>query len=96
MTVRRPSHTEDLEQIDRYERIAHALVRNGMDPNLVDKVILTSTLSEMIAAIDRLDKTLRETDGTDGDGDRNTRAIPRRHPSLVERYLERRNQRRVL
>ena len=55
MTFRRPSHAEDLAQIDRYKRITHTLAHRGMDPNLVDKVILTSTISALIAAIDRLD-----------------------------------------
>jgi|GEM_PF-984216 len=93
MTVRRPSHAEDLAQIDRYKRIAHTLAHRGMDPNLVDKVILTSTISALIAAIDRLDQTLQETAGSDGDGDRNTRAIPRRDHSIVQKYLDRRKQR---
>ena len=93
MTFRRPSQDEDLAQIDRYKRIAHTLAHRGMDPNLVDKVILTSTISALIAAIDRLDQTLQETDGTDGDSDRNTRAIPRRDHSIVQKYLDRRKQR---
>ena len=96
MTVRKPNYAEDLKQIDRYERIAHTLAHRGMDPNLVDKVILTSTISALITAIDRLDKTLRETDGTDGDSDRNTRAILRRDHSIVQKYEDRRKQRRVL
>ena len=86
MTVRNPSHAEDLGQIDRYERITHALIRNGMDPNLVDKVILTSTLSAMIAAIDQLDKTLRETAGVDGDVDRKARERPKRHRSILKKF----------
>jgi len=57
MTFRRPSHAEDFAQIARYERIAHTLAHRGMDPDLVDKVILTSTISALITAIDRLDQT---------------------------------------
>ena len=96
MTFRTPSYAEDLAQIDRYERIASTLAHRGMDPNLVDKVILTSTISALVSAIDRLDQTLQETAGSDGDGDRNTRAIPRKSQSLVQRYLDRREQQRAL
>ena len=83
MTVRKPSYAEDLEQIDRYERITHALARREMDPSLAMDVMKSTATFELIAAIDRLDKTLRETADSDGESDRNTRAIPRRHPSLV-------------
>ena len=86
MTVRRPSHAEDLEQIDRYERITHELARRGMDPSLASDVIQSSTVSALVAAIDRLDNTLRETAGPDGDGDRNTREIPRRNRSILRKF----------
>ena len=86
MTFRRPSHAEDLAQIDRYKRIAHTLAHRGMDPNLVDKVILTSTISALITAIDRLDQTLQETAGSDGNDDRNTRGIPRRNRSIFKKF----------
>ena len=86
MTVRRPSHAEDLAQIDRYKRIAHTLAHRGMDPNLVDKVILTSTISALITAIDRLDQTLQETAGSDGDDDRKTRGIPTRNRSIFKKF----------
>ena len=96
MTVKKTSHAENLEQIDRYERICHALAYREMDPSLAMDVMKSTATFELIAAIDRLDKTLRETADSDGEGDRKARAIPRRHPSLVEKYLDRRKQRRVL
>jgi len=96
MTFRRPSHAEDLEQIDRYERIKHELARRGMDPSLASDVIQSSTVSALVAAIDRLDKTLQETDAFNGDGDRNTQAIPRRNYNMVQEYLDLRKQRRDL
>lgn len=59
MTVKKTTHAEDLEQIDRYERVANTLARRGMDPSLAIDVMKSTTTFELIAAIDRLDKTLR-------------------------------------
>ena len=93
MTVRKPNYAEDLKQIDRYERITYELARRGMDPSLASDVIQSSTVSALVSAIDRLDRTLQETDGTDGDSDHNARAIPRRDHSIVQKHLDRRKQR---
>ena len=95
MTVRKPNYAEDLKQIDRYERITYELARRGMDPSLASDVIQSSTVSALVSAIDRLDQTLQETAGSDGDDDRNTRAIPRRDHSILQKYLDRRKQRRA-
>ena len=86
MTFRRPSHAEDLAQIDRYERIAYELARRGMDPSLASDVIQSSTVSALVAAIDWLDQTLQETAGSDGNDDRNTRGIPRRNRSIFKKF----------
>lgn len=96
MTFRTPSHAEDFAQIDRYERIMHELVCRGMDPSLASDVIQSSTVSTLVAAIDRLDQTLQETAGSDGNSDRNTQAIPRRNYNMVQEYLDLRKQRRAL
>ena len=96
MTVKKTSYSEDLEQIDRYERICHALAYRGMDPSLAMDIMKSSATFELIAAIDRLDKTLQETDAFNGDGDRNTQAIPRRNYNMVQEYLDLRKQRRDL
>ena len=86
MTFRRPSHAEDLAQIDRYERIAYELARRGMDPSLASDVIQSSTVSALVAAIDWLDQTLQETAGSDGDDDRNTRGILRKNRSIFKKF----------
>ena len=82
MTVKKTSYAEDLEQIDRYERICHALAYRGMDPSLAIDVMNSTTTFELIAAIDRLDKTLQETDAFNGDGDRKAWGISRRNYSI--------------